>query len=74
MKLTKECDSFEVLNGHLEDEATSRRDQHCHQHRGPSNLVMVMMLMLTMLMLAMLTVMVMVITKHTIPNSKYTQF
>ena len=69
MKLTKECDSFEVLNGHLEDEATPRCNQHCHQHRGPSNLVMVMMLMLVMV-----TVMVMVITKHTIPNSKYTQF
>ena len=63
MKLTKECDSFEVLNGHLEDEATPRCDQHCHQHRGPSNLVMVMMVML-----AMVTVMVTVtvITKHTI--------
>ena len=70
MKLTKECDPFEVLNGHLEDEATSRCDQHCHQHRGPSNLVMVMMV----LVMAMVTVMVMVITKHTISNSKCIQF
>ena len=70
MKLTKECDSFEVLNGHLEDEATPRCDQHCHQHRGPSDLVMVMMV----LVMAMVTVMVTVITKHTISNSKCIQF
>ena len=39
IKLTKECDPFEVLDGHLEDEPASRCDQHCHQNRGPSNLL-----------------------------------
>ena len=38
IKLTEECDPFEVLDGHLEDEPASRCDQHCHQNRGPSNL------------------------------------
>ena len=39
IKLTEECDPFEVLDGHLKDEPASRCDQHCHQNRGPSNLL-----------------------------------
>ena len=38
--LTKEGDPFEVLNSHLENETSPGCNQHCHQHRGPSNLVM----------------------------------
>ena len=50
IRLTEECDPFEVLNSHLEDETSPGCDQHCHQHRGPSNLVMRIIMMLMMVM------------------------